>query len=351
MGENLVLGLFLAIMFLTAASLYLLRRAIRKRQTHANLALLVLGNLLLFVLFVSALALSGELYYRFIYDTTDSLMHTKVSERWFLRYWHNNPDRLRDDIECIRAIKPGKRRVTFIGDSFTAGHGIKNIRDRFVNIVRRNHPNWELHMLAVPGADTGNELASMKACLANEYQLDEVVLVYCLNDVSDMMPERDEALKKIYADDARAGWLRRNSYLFNTLYHRISARRDPFFRNYFGFVRDGYNGPLWERQKARLAQYRDLIQSHGGRLSVVTFPFLQALGKDYEYEAAHIALDRFWHDQQVPHLDLLTVFRELPPRTLTVNSQDPHPNEHAHALAAPVIDRFVSEQMKTPRAL
>jgi len=111
--------------------------------------------------------------------------------------------------------------------------------------------------------------------------------------------------------------------------------------------KDGYRGQLWERQKARLAQYCELIQSHEGRLSVVTFPFLHALRKDYKYEFAHSELDRFWHDLKVPHLDLLPVFRELPPQRVTLNSLDPHPNEYAHAVAAEAIDRFVTEQMKT----
>jgi hypothetical protein len=47
----------------------------------------------------------------------------------------------------------------------------------------------------------------------------------------------------------------------------------------------------------------------------------------------------------VPHLDLLTIYRDLPPAQLTVNRHDPHPNEYANALAAKAIDKFLVEQM------
>ena len=47
---------------------------------------------------------------------------------------------------------------------------------------------------------------------------------------------------------------------------------------------------------------------------MVTFPFLHALGPNYEYQFVHEELDQFWRELKVPHLDLLEVYRELPPK-------------------------------------
>jgi hypothetical protein len=133
--------------------------------------------------------------------------------------------------------------------------------------------------------------------------------------------------------------------LVNTLAHRYHAMRDPDMRSYFQFVRDTATGPVWETQMGRLTKLKQLVESRGGRLLVVIFPFLHQLGPGYEFEPVHDSLQQFWSDQQVPHLDLLGVYSGLPTARLTVNSFDAHPNEFAHALAATAIEEFLSAHL------
>jgi hypothetical protein len=80
-----------------------------------------------------------------------------------------------------------------------------------------------------------------------------------------------------------------------------------------------YRGALWEEQKKRLKAFRD------------------------EYQSVHDQLDQFWREQHVPHLDLLPVYKDLPPSRLTVNCYDAHPNELANKLAADALDKFLSD--------
>jgi hypothetical protein len=80
---------------------------------------------------------------------------------------------------------------------------------------------------------------------------------------------------------------------------------------------------------------------------VVTFPFLQSLGDNYEYRPVHDELNRFWSALNVPQLDLLNTFTNLPREKTTVNRYDAHPNEFANALAAKAIESFLVEQMST----
>ena len=343
--ENLVFGLFLLLPVISGGWLVLFARGIRRRKLTAGWPGLILGNLLVLVFLLSFLPPAGEIYYRFIHDTTDAIDFTKISNRWFQRYWHLNPSGCRDDVDYSLQLLPGKRRITFVGDSFAAGHGIKDVADRFSNRLRRAHPDWEIHLLAQLGYDTGDELKYLQQCLDQGYQLDQVVLVYCLNDVSDLYPEWGRLLRRVAADAGQGGWLRRNSYLVNTLYYRIQAARNPDLKNYYHFVLDGYRGPVWEQQQQRLKAFRYLVQSHGGRLLVVTFPFVVALGPDYEYQPAHDALDRLWPELQVPHLDLLPVYHGLSAKQLTVNRYDAHPNEFADQLAAQALDKFLAGQL------
>jgi hypothetical protein len=116
-------------------------------------------------------------------------------------------------------------------------------------------------------------------------------------------------------------------------------------QSYFNYIREGYRGRHWEQQQQRLKAFRNLVESHGGRLAVVTFPFFQALGPRYEFQFMHDELNQCWRDLNVPHLDLLPVYRNLPRGKLTVSWFDAHPNEYAHALAAGAIEKLLKDQM------
>ncbi len=221
------------------------------------------------------------------------------------------------------------------------------MEDRFANIIRREHPEWEVQVLAMPGYDTGAELKFLRFLLANNYQFDQVVLIYCLNDISDLVPRRHEELDAIDREIKNRGWLLRNSFFFDIVWHRISVRRNPFMRGYFDLVKDAYQGPLWETQKQRLRELRDLVETNGGRLSVVIFPFLQALDKGYAYEQVHKQLADYWQELGVPHRDLLPLYRGMKADKITVHPFDAHPNEYAHSLAASVIGEFIRTNLLT----
>jgi hypothetical protein len=261
--------------------------------------------------------------------------------RWFQRHYHPNNFQCRDDLDYENAVSSRKHRISFLGDSFTAGHGIRNIHERFPNLLRAAHPDWEIHLLARPGFDTGNELKSIQALTDGGYQLGDVVLVYCLNDLQDILPDCLAAVNRVYAGVDNSGWWRRNSYFINTIAHRLEIATNKDLKNYFQLLRQGYDGPGWDSQKKRLIELRDLVRSKGGNLLVVTFPFLQDLGPNYEYRPVHNRLEQFWREQGVPHLDLLATFDGMAGKRLTLNNFDSHPNEFANRLAADAIDKFL----------
>jgi hypothetical protein len=314
---------------------------------------LLAGNLLIFLAGLVVVFGAFEGYYRFLYDTPDSFGLTLASRRWFERHYRMNGFGVRDDVEYSLRRPPGGCLITFLGDSFTAGHGIRNVDDRFANRIRAiPGQRCEINVFAQNGFDTGAETVLMTRAVQNRYPVDVVVLVYCLNDIADIVPEWKGILDRIYRDDSGLGWLVKNSYFANALYYRLKARRDPDIADYYHFVLRAYGGPLWEAQQERLRSLRDLVQGAHGRFLVVTFPFLQSLGPGYEYREVHERLDRFWAGLAVPHLDLLPLYERQRSGPLTVSRFDAHPNERAHALAARAILDFLDEQMShgAPRA-
>jgi hypothetical protein len=345
MSENLVLLLFGLAPCLAALTAYQFFVRSRRSGDLNRMRSLVAGNFLVLLFLITMLLPAGEIYFRFIYDSTDALDSTKVSEKWFSRHYRSNRAGCRDDTDYAPKIAPGKRRVTFLGDSFTAGHGIKNTQDRFANRIRAAHPDWEIHILARPGFDTGNEIKSLDVSLQAGYQLDLVVLVYCLNDISDILPESTAATDQVYADVDSAGWLRRNSYLVNTIYYRFKLAKHASMGRYFSILEQGYRGPTWQQQTERLRSLQDMVVSHGGHLSIVTFPFFDSLERGYKFGFVHEELDQFWQSINVPHLDLRLIYGSFQPSKLIVNRYDSHPNEYANKLAAVAIDRLLSAQI------
>lgn len=337
---------FAAFVLLPIAVGFCAVRFFRSRSHRARSArwpAVLAGNGLILAFLLSLLFLGFESYYRFGCDQTDALTDTLVSTAWYARHFHTNTSGMRDNVNYPNALTPGKRRVTFVGDSFTAGFGVKDVEDRFVNRIRRLHPDWEVHAIAKPGLDTSTELLAMhNLTVSNHYELDQVVLVYNMNDIEEVMPRWIEEYKKLLADGFRKSWLCRNSYFVNLFYLRWQLRQNSYLQNYFDEVAAAYQGPLWETEKTGLNAFGNMTKIRGGRLLVVTFPFLHA---PLQFKSAHGQLDRYWQEQGVPHLDLLATFSNLPPATLVVNAHDAHPNEYAHALAAEAIDEFLKRQI------
>ena len=341
MQENIVLTVFAVAPFLMAVILLLFFRRYRqhKATTH-RVPRLIAGNSFVLLFLCSIIVVAGEVKFRFFHDTTDSFGLTKTTQEWFVRHFQPNNVGFRDSVDYSVGIPPGKRRITCLGDSFTAGHGVRDVEDRFGNCIRQLRHGWDVQVTAQCGWDTGHELAFLEDSGGFGYQLDVVVLVYCLNDVADIVPEWAATLERIYSS-SEPGFLVAHSYFFNAMYYRWKASRDPDIVDYCRFVKQHYEGPVWSEQQERLKCLHNEVKSRGGRLIVVTFPFMHALGKEYSYREAHKRLSEFWDSLGVPELDLLTVYQSHDSQTLVVNSRDAHPNEQAHALAAKAMVTFL----------
>jgi hypothetical protein len=318
-------------------------RSRSRRTTPARWPVVLAGNALVLAFLLSLVFLGFETYYRYVCDQTDAMADTLVSSKWYRKYFHRNNVGVRDNLDYPMARTPGRPRVTFVGDSFTAGLGVKDVEDRFVNRIRRRHPEWEVHEVAQPGLDTSNEVEAVhNLVVSNHYQLDLVVLIYNMNDIGEVMPNWIAAWKKLVADPFRNSWLCRNSYFVNLYYYRWQLARNAYARNYFDEVQAAYAGQLFERHKTALTAMCNMTVIRGGRLAVVTFPFMDAA---LRFKPAHERMDRFWTEHRVPHLDLLPVFSNLPPASIMVNAHDAHPNERAHALAADAMEEFLVKQV------
>ncbi|MFO0983405.1 MAG: hypothetical protein U1E76_17010 [Planctomycetota bacterium] len=85
-----------------------------------------------------------------------------------------------------------------------------------------------MEALAVNGADTGDEIKLMQHLGEDHHDLDQVVLVACLNDIADIVPEWQAIARRVYQRAQHPGFLITHSYcIIYALYFRFVAALDP----------------------------------------------------------------------------------------------------------------------------
>lgn len=344
MGDLLACGLLLAV---PLVSFLLFRAARRRHERRASAWSLLAGNAALSLGLVTLALPIGEAYYRFLYDTTDSYQASRVSQRWTARHYRLNDAGVRDDVDYGAAAADDRPRLLVIGDSYTNGHGVADVADRFANRLRSRRPGWAVELIAEDGLDTGAIVERLDRRLATGSRVDVVLYAYCVNDLSDLIRELDGPTRRLYAE--RPPWLVRHSYLLDVWWWRLRIGLDPELGRYFEHLERAYRDERWELQRGRLARLDEAATGAGARLVVMTWPFFERL-EDPAYREIHAALDDSWRTLGVPHDDLSDAFEGEPIDAWIVNPHDTHPNPRAHAVAADAAERLVSSALDAAAA-
>lgn len=316
---------------------FLHTRLLRKER-RANLRAI---NAALSLWMLLAVLTAIELGFAAFADGTDAFNMTNVSKRWFRRYLepqrHN--DGFRDQRELVRKLPTGTQRVLFLGDSFTIGHGLRRLEDRFSDRIEvvLNHCSksgkWECGNLGECGFEISMIEGILKATLDRGYDARVVVYCYMLNDIEGYDRRTEEAIKEIQKHQPQ-NWLLTRTYFLNWLYFRWQQFRAGRTVDYFPHLKDSYRSPAWVGVTRTLLNMRDLAKSHDVEFRVALFPFMHNLGPDYPFREAHQQLVAFCRQENIPVQDLEPVFTEHRQEGLVVGRFDNHPNERANELAA-----------------
>ena len=311
----------------------------RKKWIHGGLSL-----------WIVLVGLTGvELYFAVVYDTTDSFSMTNVSKKWFSMHVEpgQRPLKLggglgilyRDDHDLPASRADGDHEhVVFVGDSFTFGHGVKRVGDRFSNLLAdsldADHPGrFGVTNLSNAGVDLHWVEKLLQELFAAKFPVDRVVYVVCLNDIETFHP-RHETYYVDLQQHAPSFFLWKHTYFFNLMYFRLRQFTVPDFHDYYQFVREYYDGEPWLRMQRKLDAVAALCRAHGAQLDVVVFPFLHNLGADYPFREVHAQWAEWGRRRGVGVLDLVETLEPHVGEGLTVNRYDAHPNERAHKLVA-----------------
>ncbi len=328
-----------------------LRARRRAKGNASRLRLVHAGLSLWFVAFSLTLP---ELWFALFYDRTDSFNSTNVSERWFRRHVQLNPQGFRDAAPFTRAVPGGRRRVVFLGDSFTFGQGVERVADRFSDRIgreleARQPGKFTVANLSLTGIGV-NDMPVLweRHVLLQDSKVDIVVYAICLNDIEWMAgkvtDQQYEPLRKIKP----RFFLLRDTYFYNWLYFRVQLMCQPKLLSYYDFVRKYYAGRPWQLMQQELDKLHEMLRKQGTELRLVVFPFLHNLGPGYPYREAHQQIVAFARERHLRVLDLEPVLSPHVSEGLTVNPFDAHPNVRANALAADAIVRELLSDLIQP---
>ncbi len=260
---------------------------------------------------------------------SDGWSYTLASELWFSRYWQPlNALGFRD------TDHPGwqRRKLVFvIGDSFVAGHGIKDYRDRFTSVLgARLGEDWAVFNLGQCGTDSREELACADAVSDTLGRAPDVlVLGYFINDIMGVAREAGRYEYRLPPPPPSLRPLVAHSYLANFVFWRLYRfLNTDLCELYWDLPRACWqDAALRARHLAELQAIIDWAQAKQSRLAVVIFPHLAAVERS---RVITEPVREFFAARGVPVLDLAPLLIGRDPAALMVNAADPHPSVAVH---------------------
>ena len=262
---------------------------------------------------------------------------TYSSALWSRRYVKLNSLGFRD-VEHEKVKAPNTKRLLVIGDSFTFGVGIESVGDRFGELTareldKRTREEWEPVNGGVPDTHTLQHIGQLKRLI--DFDPDVTVLLYVFNDMDYLSPVTDRSrlagpktFAEKYSPD-RVLFL--NSYLYQEIFVRLRMVRFMMGAETAG-PSPYDDDSLLARHMEDLGKFVAIARAGGSAVLIVPY--------DNSIEASPALAEQYRHflnaarSHGLPACSLADTFKDLPVKSLRVNSLDGHPNAAANRLAA-----------------
>ncbi len=270
---------------------------------------------------------------------------TMASRLWFDTYWKPiNSYGFRDQ----EPAKGTGNDIFFIGDSFTAGHGIRNTADRFTDIVKDKlqHSGAAANVinLGKQGADTRDEFLNMTNFIkASGRKPAYIVLQYFGNDIEEVASQNGlkYTVYKPYQDLNTPGkYLVKRSFFLNYLYWMIPGRG---YSSYFDFLQKGYaSDSIFRQHEQDIRQFTSYAGENRIPILVVLFPFMQntSLSKTVYMDK----IEAWLTENNVRYVDVASLIQEIPAAERVVNGNDAHASVSVNRLVGNAIYQEIAKR-------
>jgi hypothetical protein len=300
---------------------------------------------------------SGEMYLS-IFPPSQGNGEAYISKIWFSRYWKTNKYGFRDkeyDIDVLK-YSNDKNILLFVGDSYVAGHGIKDPKKRTGEILDRSlSSDYFTILLGINGIGTLKEYSMIKTI---PLKPNVVILSHVANDIEEILPP-EESYSVIY-ENTENNFSRfifansRNSVLGDLIYHMtkqmqygktqkvIPEKSDtpkPKSDLYEWYTVDSvFNQHLHDLKN--ISDY--VIDTLNARFILVLYP--QAGGKEIDSTEIYInqkIISGLPKRDELFIVNATPIFRPFSPTERIVNPLDGHPSEKINKLVADTLIRLI----------
>jgi hypothetical protein len=294
-----------------------------------NLAIVLYSIFLLFILL--------EATFMFI-PKSSHFDFTLACKLWFAKYWKPiNSFGFRDN-------EPDNNNpvILFVGDSFTAGGGLKSIDDRFSNIVgkelNKKEKKYTVINIGKLGANSRDEYDSMINFLhLTGIKPEIIVLQYFGNDLENVLQKMgiDYGRATIPQDASKFLILTvQSSYLFNYIYWSLphSNITIPYVSSLYYAYKNDY---ILSQHKAELMSFVDYARENSIELIVTVFPYFL----DIEMSDSMYAVDisNFFRANKVSVINVSQLVKNIPVSERIINKNDFH--------ASKLVNRIVAQEI------
>jgi hypothetical protein len=254
------------------------------------------------------------------------------------------------------AKTPGVVRIGVMGDSNAFGYGIKNVNNRFSNILEHelntHGYHTEVYNFGVPGLDTETEIHEYQRI--KQLNFDILVWEYFLNDIEISSESAGQKVLQT-AQIAPSGlitFLSDHSFFFDYIYWRLNAKYDKTFVKIRNADLAQYDNPrIFNYHTHLINSFTQDLKSNGKKIVTLVLPFLYFF-PNYPANAIsiHHRMDKlFLEDGVAQVVDMLDYVKGKHKQDLVVGPYDAHPNEYVHKIAADKLyDAIIPLLEKTP---
>jgi len=300
----------------------------RLRNFSLNALLIIFTVLFMFIIL--------EFYFCFFVIKSDGFGFTLSSKKWFSKYWEPINSLGYRDIEHSEEDFINKKTIFVIGDSFIAGHGLKDYEDRFSNLMQVELDNeYVVLNIAKNGWNTPEEYG---AILSYPYaRPDLIILSYFINDIETAAFKC--GIKRpvlIYPPSRTIAPLIDNSYFLNYIYWRLYRFYNTNFGQiYWNYLKKCYfNNKVFELHKKELLRLINYTREQNINVISVVFPNLMAIEASKPFTSPIVD---FFKGNNIDCIDLAEMLSGRDPNDIIINNLDGHPNEKLNREIADIL--------------
>jgi hypothetical protein len=303
------------------------------RSNSINASLTVFSLAIIWILIEFSLA------HVFIYS--DGFGKTLGGKRWRATYSTPiNSHGMRD-----REPDLTKRMIYLVGDSFAWGSGIRNIDNRFGNILgNKIGDDYSISNLSKGGAHTGTYLSYIKTFSAKtKTKPEKIITSYFINDIIPAAKAAGVRMPRLDLSAPSGFWgsIVSNSYVANLVYWRIRRMSTAWEGNkYQDYILESYsNEKAMALHKIELDAIVNEANEMGAKLYFIVWPTLADIKVT---EEICDVISRYLRSKGVEVLNIADHFDSEDPSKYVNSSLDAHPNALAHAKAAELLYNLTS---------